>query len=164
MNPELEAADRLRSMVVIVVDDDPDCRNMMATVLDLHGAHVLTAPAAKLALHLLALHGVDALVTDLMMPGEDGYWLLHQARSIGGQVAVICVSGVAASRGDVLGAGFDGFLRKPIDPDELVLLVAETLRLRRGQQAPQPLLHPLEAARLLAEARGSRSEGRGHRL
>ena len=149
MNPELEAADSLRSMVVIVVDDDPDCRNMMATVLDLHGAHVLSAPGAQLALHLLARHGADAIVTDLMMPGEDGYWLLHQARNIGGQtVAVICVSGAATTTGEVLGAGFDGFLRKPIDPDELVRLVAETARLRRGQQAPGPLLHAIEAARL----------------
>ena len=142
VKPELEAPDTLRSMMVIVVDDDPDCRNMMASVLELYGAHVLTAPGAKLALNLLAQHGADAIVTDLMMPGEDGYWLLHQARTIGGQTAaLICVSGVASSTRDVLGAGFDRFLRKPIDPDELARLLAETLRLRRDREVPQRLLH-----------------------
>jgi len=117
----------LRGMVVIVIDDDNDSREMMAAVLELYGAHVVTAPGAKVALHLLRQQRADAIVTDLMMPGEDGYWLLHQLRHFESlAVPIIAVSGVVTSATDVLHAGFDAFLRKPIDPDDVVRLVAET--------------------------------------
>jgi CheY-like chemotaxis protein len=122
-----ESTEPLCGMVVIVVDDDNDSREIVATVLELYGAHVVTAPGAKVALHLLRQHRADAIVTDLMMPGEDGYWLLHQLRHFERlAVPIIAVSGVVTSANDVLHAGFDAFLRKPIDPDDVVRLVAET--------------------------------------
>jgi CheY-like chemotaxis protein len=68
-----------------------------------------------------------------MMPGEDGYWLLHQLRHFESlAVPIIAVSGVVTSANDVLDAGFGAFLRKPIDPDDVVRLVAETRPIPRG--------------------------------
>jgi DNA-binding response OmpR family regulator len=61
-----------------------------------------------------------------MMPGEDGYWLVHELRHVERlAVPIIALSGVVTSANDVLHAGFDAFLRKPIDPDEIVRRVAE---------------------------------------
>jgi CheY-like chemotaxis protein len=119
-------------MVVIVVDDDKDSRELVATVLELYGAHVVTAPGAKVALDLSRQHRADAIVTDLMMPGEDGYWLLHQLRHFERLVPIIAVSGVVTSAHDVLHAGFDAFLRKPFDPDDVVRLVTETRPMPSG--------------------------------
>jgi CheY-like chemotaxis protein len=85
---------------------------------------VATAGGAREGLKLVEAGRFDVLVTDLTMPHDDGYWLLDRVRAMLGEIPVVSISGVATHRTAVLGAGFDAFLRKPVEPDELVGVVA----------------------------------------
>ena len=123
--PPAPSGQRLAGMTVLVVDDEDDAREMLRMVLQLAGATVVTASGARQGLEVFGSSHPDVLVTDLTMPRDDGYWLLEHVREATlGETPVVSISGVATRQAAVLDAGFDSFLRKPIDPDELVHVVA----------------------------------------
>jgi PAS domain S-box-containing protein len=132
--PEAETTpDRLPSLVgvrVLVVDDEPDMRDLVTTVLEQQGAAVRAALSTSEALDALAAFAPDVLLCDIGMPGEDGYALIRQvrAREAGGgrHLAAVAITAYARpeDRTRALVAGFHAHLAKPVQPEELTVVVA----------------------------------------
>jgi PAS domain S-box-containing protein len=123
----------LRDLRVLVVDDEEDSRELMATILRRAGADVACAAGSRAALELFSRWSPDVVVSDLAMPGADGFELVTQVRERDPSVAALAVSGFTALRDTdrALAAGFDVHVGKPIDAAELVEAVHEAARLRR---------------------------------
>ena len=124
---------RLAGTRVLIVDDDPDAREVVAAILRHYGASVIVATSVSTALVALRREQVDVMVADLGMPIEDGYDLIRHVRS--SEVDKIARMPAAAltaytteeDRDRVLAAGFQFHLAKPVDP---AVLVATVERLR----------------------------------
>ena len=133
---------------VLVVDDEPDAREVLATVLAPHGAAVTVAGSTAEALALLDGGLFDLLVADIGMPGEDGYALIERLRASADANAAVPAVALTAYAGEVdrrraLDAGFDLHLPKPVDPDALVTALAA---LCHGEATPA--LEPPERSAL----------------
>ena len=132
---------RLDGTRVLIVDDEPAAREVMAYALMERGARVTAAATAADAYSLLAAEPFDVLLADIAMPGEDGCSLIRRVRaSADGRVAVIPAAAVTAharddERRDVLAAGFHAHLVKPIEPRELARAVGALTRRSSGQEA-----------------------------
>jgi PAS domain S-box-containing protein len=118
----------LRGVRVLVVDDDEDVRGMMETVLSERGAQVTSAASAGEALDSVAREAPDVLLSDLAMPEMDGYELLRELRARPEApripAAALTAYARAEDRRQALLAGFQMHVAKPIEPDELVAVVA----------------------------------------
>jgi CheY-like chemotaxis protein len=115
---------------VLVVDDEPDARDLVATVLRLHGAEVTLAESADQALASLDLATPMVLVSDIGMPVTDGYALIRRVRARDTPDANIPALALTAyareeDRRRALEAGFHAYLAKPVDPEVLVRMVLE---------------------------------------
>lgn len=123
----LAGLSRLR---VLVVDDDPDSREVVREVLEQAGAVVAVAGSTPEALKAIAERPPDVLLSDLGMPGEDGYQLMRRVRALdpvaGGSVPAAALTAYtqAENKRAAQEAGFQGYLAKPIDPAELTAAVA----------------------------------------
>lgn len=121
----------LDGLTVLIVEDDRDAREMLACVLETCGAcvHGCASPGAALA--YLAEHSPDVMVSDIAMPGEDGYSLMRRVRSLeqGTRRKLPSVALTAFAREldrqHALQAGFDRHFAKPLEPDLLVRSIAE---------------------------------------
>jgi len=115
---------------ILVVDDDPDVLDLFEVALTTCGADVTTTDNARDAVALAAQVQPHAIVSDIAMVGEDGYWLVRELKRLPGEVVadipVIAATayGYEHPRARVLAAGFAEHLQKPIDPDALCRLVA----------------------------------------
>lgn len=124
-------ASRLAGLCILVVDDHDDTRELIEVALSQYGADVRLAGSVAEALTTLNTKRVDVLVSDLGLPGEDGYDLLHavQTRPGGGPPAIaLSAHAGAADREQALAAGFILHLAKPVDPQDLMEAVATTAR------------------------------------
>lgn len=116
---------------VLVVDDNEDTRHLLRTMLEAHGARVITANSVDEARAALAGEIPDVLVTDLAMPGEDGFSLLEYCRHHGDArlqslpIMALTAYGTQQAQDRVLAAGFDAYLAKPVDPAEVGRLVRD---------------------------------------
>lgn len=125
-----EATGRLAGARVLVVDDDADARVMTCRLLESAGADVITAATARDALAALARQEFDVLVSDIGMPGEDGYELIRRVRADEGgpnrAVPAMALTAYARTQDRVrtLQAGFQRHLAKPVEPAELLEAVA----------------------------------------
>ncbi len=128
----VEAPIALRDLRVLVVDDEEDSRELMATVLRRAGADVACASGVSAALDLFGTWTPDVVVSDLAMPGADGCELIGMLREKDPLVAALAVSGFTGERDTdrALAAGFDVHVGKPVDAAELVEAVFEASRLR----------------------------------
>jgi CheY-like chemotaxis protein len=123
----------LRGVRVLVVDDDEDNMEVFSVALTACGAAVVTANRADEALRVLAAQRVDVVVSDIAMPGGDGYWLIDQVRRLPDPrfssipVVAITAYGREHSRARVLAAGFADHLQKPIDPAVLCQAIASAV-------------------------------------
>ena len=120
--------ERLRSLRVLLVEDDETTRTLLATILGTFGADVTAASCATDAEAALLTFEPEILVTDIEMPGNDGVSLLHALRGLRSTTfPAVAVTGYAddASRERVLAAGFNGFVTKPVDR---VILADEIVR------------------------------------
>ena len=132
-----EAAPALRSTLrgvrVLVVDDDPDSLEMSAMVLREAGADVRAASSAFRAYEVMRAWQPTVVLTDLAMPGEDGFMLTRGLKAAFGRrgvdVPVIALTayGTPDNRSRALEAGFDVYLTKPIDPVELAGVIEEVV-------------------------------------
>ena len=125
-----EPAGSLRGIRVLVTDDEEDARDLVATVLGMHDADVVTAASADEAILQIARHAPAVLVSDIGMPGADGYALIARVRALPTKASTIPALALTAyARGEdrrrALAAGFQTYLAKPADPDELVRVVLE---------------------------------------
>jgi CheY-like chemotaxis protein len=126
-----DATDLLQGISVLVVDDDDDSRQVVEVHLERHGAQVLTAASAAVALDLLQREHVDVLLSDVAMPGEDGYTLIRKLRALNTPrtAAIPAVALTAFARNEdrqqALQAGFQLHLPKPVDTHALIVAVAK---------------------------------------
>jgi len=120
----------LTGLRVMLVDDDADVRDVMSSVLSQCGALVTCAASAREALRLLTGgQPINVLLSDIAMPGEDGYELIRQVRALSASVAGLPAAAVTAFAGTeererALAAGFQMHLAKPLLPETLVNAVA----------------------------------------
>jgi CheY-like chemotaxis protein len=120
----------LRGVSVLVVEDEEDTRELLITALEQCGAEVIAVSSAAEALERLDERPPDVLVSDLAMPGEDGYALIRKVRARpaerGGRVPAAALTAYARAEDRVrsLAAGFQMHVPKPIDPADLVSMVA----------------------------------------
>jgi CheY-like chemotaxis protein len=139
-SPQRTVPDRtlLAGVRVMVVEDETDSRDILAGVLREWGAEVTTAASAPEALTAMSHRPPDVLVSDIGMPGMDGYDLireLHKPRSDNAaHVPAIALTAYAGeeSRGKALESGFDEHVAKPADPQQLLSAVARLA----GRRAP----------------------------
>src|SRR5262249_32849920 len=114
-------------VTVLVVDDEADARDVIATVLESAGAQIHTACSVSEALMLLEHLSPDLLLSDVAMPGEDGLALIRKVRALARGARLPARAPTAYARDEdrsrVLGAGFTPHLGKPVDPDVLVAAV-----------------------------------------
>jgi PAS domain S-box-containing protein len=120
----------LSGLSVLVVDDEADARELIATVLEQAGARAITASNVDEALMHLVRDRPDVLLTDIGMPGADGYTLLQKVRELdpkeGGQIPAAALTAYSRTE-DARRAFAAGFLRhvaKPVEPAFLVAQVA----------------------------------------
>jgi CheY-like chemotaxis protein/nitrogen-specific signal transduction histidine kinase len=137
-NTQAEVRSRLAGTTVLMVDDDPDAREVVTAILRHYGAKVIVATSVSTALVALRREQVDVLLADLGMPVEDGYDLIRQVReSETPKIAAMPAAALTAytteeDRERVLAAGFQFHLAKPVDP---AVLVATVDRLRTENQS-----------------------------
>lgn len=121
--------DVIAGVKVLVVDDEPDARALVKRVLEGCGAEVRVASSVVEALEVLRKYRPQVLVSDIGMPGEDGYDLMRQVRASGlsaTKVPAVALTAFARSedRRRAMMAGFQTHVAKPVDPAELVAVVA----------------------------------------
>lgn len=118
----------LRGLRVVVVDDDADAVELLSRILDASGAQVRACGSAAEALAALTEWAPDVLVSDIEMPGEDGYGLIRRFRALeppGRPLPAVAVTAYARSEDRVraLASGFTTHIAKPVEPLELVTVV-----------------------------------------
>jgi len=124
------AARPLEGLHVLVVDGEADARDFVAALLEQRGAQVTTASSARAAVEAITQSAPDALVSDIGIPGEDGYALVREVRRLGVERGVwfpaiaLTAYAHAQDRSRALSAGYQVHLSKPIDPDTLVATIA----------------------------------------
>jgi CheY-like chemotaxis protein len=124
---------------VLVVEDDKDARDVFCAMLDYEGAMVLGTASAEEALGVLRTVQPHVIVTDIALPGHDGFWLLEQLRGSPRthRIPVVAVTAVVG-REEVLDAGFDAFVAKPVRPEGVADAVLVALALRSRPDDPPP--------------------------
>ncbi len=124
---------------LLVVEDDKDARDVFCAMLDYEGAMVLGTSSAEEALAVLKTVRPHAIIIDIVLPGRDGFWLLEQLR--GSQrmraIPVVAVTAVAG-REEILDAGFDAYVAKPVRPEGVADAVLAALALRSDPDGPPP--------------------------
>jgi PAS domain S-box-containing protein len=127
--PEAEPV-TLDGLRVLVVDDDPDGRELVRRVLGASGATVVTAGSAAEGLEAVERERPDVIVSDIGMPGVDGYEFIRRVRALGrgrgGAAPAVAVTAFARSedRRRALRAGYQSHVAKPMDAAELVEVIA----------------------------------------
>ena len=135
--PEPVPAVDLRGLKVLIVDDDVEARDLVATALRRAGAHVRTAANATEALADVTEHPPAVIVSDLEMPGEDGFALIRRLRALapehGGDIPAAALTAHARPEEiqRALEAGFQRHLAKPTAPDEIARAVAALVKPQR---------------------------------
>ncbi|MEA2488641.1 MAG: hypothetical protein QOH21_433 [Acidobacteriota bacterium] len=130
--PASDGTYSIAGMRVLVVDDEPEMRKLITTVLRAAGASVVTASSAADAFEHLTAQSFDALVSDIAMPDEDGHSLTRRIRARNDDKSTIPAVAVTAYGGPLqrqlaLSAGFDDYVKKPFAPQDLVRAVAGVL-------------------------------------
>ncbi|HZS10070.1 MAG TPA: PAS domain S-box protein [Blastocatellia bacterium] len=129
---------------VLVVEDEPDTREMLKLLLAQYGASAITTSSAAEALALLDEWLPDLIISDLAMPDRDGYWLIDGVRKLnaatGRNIPAIALTAYAKAedRARALGAGFQLHIAKPFEPEHLAEAVARLLGRQREGQTSTP--------------------------
>jgi len=127
----------LSDVRVLAVDDDADALTLVREILETAGAQVFTAASAPAALAVLEEQSPDVLISDLGMPGMDGFELIQRVRTLTNEKKHIPAAALTAyarseDRARALRTGFEMHLAKPIDPSELIAAVVSLARRRSG--------------------------------
>lgn len=130
-----EATHRLAGVRVLVVEDEPDTRELVATVLERLGATVTACASAEDALASFEGSAPHIVVSDLALPRIDGWEMIRRLRAVplGRTVPALALSANASieDAGRALDAGFDVHLAKPVSREELVVAVLSVVDVRR---------------------------------
>ena len=118
---------------ILVVEDDPNARRLMQTVLERGGYSVYTAKDGLDALELMDQKHVDLIVLDVMMPRMDGFAFTKELRDGGSDLPILMVTAretpADVKRGFIIGT--DDYMTKPVDEEEMLLRIAALLRRSR---------------------------------
>jgi CheY-like chemotaxis protein len=120
----------LDGVTVLAVDDEPDARNLLKRVLEGCGARVFVASSSREGLEMVRRERPDMIVSDIGMPGEDGYEFIRQVRQLppdeGGRTPAAALTAFARAedRTRALRAGYQTHVAKPVEPTELTAVVA----------------------------------------
>jgi CheY-like chemotaxis protein len=120
----------LQGIRVLVVDDEDDAREATAFLLAQAGARVTSVSSSAEAVDAFSADRPDVLLSDIAMPGEDGYALIRHVRSLppesGGRIPAAALTAYATldDRAQALREGYDEHIPKPVDPERLVRAVA----------------------------------------
>ena len=156
--PMIEAGDEapvqhLDGVSVMVVDDDQDSRSFMSQLLQNHGASVVAAESTSEALGRLRQLRPRVLISDIGMPGEDGYALIRRVRELsedeGGAVPAIALTAYARPEDEraALGAGYQRHLSKPVSVPHLMATIAELAAGPAAANDPTPAALPARRRR-----------------
>jgi CheY-like chemotaxis protein len=138
--PANEATERLDGLRILVVDDEPDTRDLLKQGLENCGANVRLAASAAEAVDSIVAEIPDMLISDIGMPGIDGYDLIRQIRGLpadaGGKIPAVALTAYTRveDRLQALRAGYDMHVPKPVELAELVAVAASVVR--RQQNPP----------------------------
>ncbi|HXF15970.1 MAG TPA: PAS domain-containing protein [Burkholderiales bacterium] len=123
-------SDRIRGARILVVDDDADARDLLRRLLEDCGAQVALSGSSADAIEIIRQGQLDLVVSDIGMPGEDGYALMRRVRMLpaeeGGKVPALALTAYARAEDRVkaIRAGYQMHVPKPVDPAELIAVVA----------------------------------------
>lgn len=130
----LEHSARIDGLQILIVDDDPDAREVLTAVLKKNNAQVIAVASCSEALERLRRSAEDRLpdiiLSDIEMPGEDGYSLIRRVRSLpsekGGQIPAIAMTAYTRTEDRIraLAEGFQTHIPKPIEAIELITVIA----------------------------------------
>ena len=129
----------LSGVTVLAVEDHADALDLLKRALENRHARVLTATSADDALKLMRTGRPDILVSDIAMPGKDGYQLIQELRTSHDKTPAIAVTAFARSE-DVtraIEAGYQAHVSKPVDEDALIAAVATYARCRIQSDSPR---------------------------
>jgi CheY-like chemotaxis protein len=125
--PAPEAPVNLAGKKLLLIEDEPDTRDALARVLRAAGAQVREAGTASAGYEAYRNDAPDLVISDIGLPGEDGYALIRKIRSVdkaAGRPATPALALTAFARNEdrarALSAGFDEHLAKPLEPEELI--------------------------------------------
>ncbi|TWH44096.1 PAS domain S-box-containing protein [Dulcicalothrix desertica PCC 7102] len=125
----------LTGVKILVVDDEPDARELIRCVLEDASANVITAGSAHDALNLITQEAPDILISDIGMPDEDGYEFIRKIRSLpsekGGKIPAVALTAYARAedRKRAMIAGYQMYLTKPVEPSELLAVISSLTNL-----------------------------------
>lgn len=131
---QLNGSLNLSGIRVLVVDDEPDTRDLLTFVMEQHGAVVVAAASACEALESLRQSPPDVLVCDIGMPEMDGYTLMRQVRAWspeqGRQIPAIALTAYAGemNQKQAFAAGFQMHISKPVEPEAMARAIAALTR------------------------------------
>ncbi len=117
----------LRGVDILLVEDEAGARNVMQRLLEGHGAKVRAVESVAAARDAIEMRGPHLIVSDIGLPGEDGYALIRYVRALPRRIPALAVTAFARpeDRQHALEAGFDEHLSKPVDPDRLLHVAAQ---------------------------------------
>jgi signal transduction histidine kinase/ActR/RegA family two-component response regulator len=146
---DVHSLSRLDGVRVLVVDDEPSASEALLVLFDSCGAEAQSAGSAAEALELFKVWRPHVLVSDIAMPAEDGYSLIRKIRLIsrekGGRTPAVALTayGKIEDRVTILAAGFQMYLSKPADPNELVAVVGSLAKGRGLVNGPAGIAEPM---------------------
>lgn len=128
-SPSFKFSPVLDGLRILVVDDEADTRDLIATVLAQCGAEVTGYGSAAEALTAIQTWKPDLLISDIGMPEEDGYSLIKKVRQLDGlcgKIPAVALTAYASTedRIHILSAGFQMHISKPVEPQELITIIA----------------------------------------
>lgn len=128
----------LKDIRILVIDDEPDTRLLLTTIMENCGATVMTAGSADEGFQAIEQFRPHLLISDIAMPEEDGYSLIRRIRALspvrGGDTPAIALTAYAREedRKQSLEAGFQKHLAKPIIPEDLIAVARELAKPEDG--------------------------------
>jgi CheY-like chemotaxis protein/signal transduction histidine kinase len=134
----VEHAGQLRDLSILVVDDHQDNRELIALLLEQCGARATCVSSCAEAMVAFGAQPPDLLLSDIGMPDEDGFTLIRKVRALpvahGGSIPAVALSGYARpeDRTRAVSEGYSWHLPKPVDPNELIAVVASLSRPEAG--------------------------------
>jgi signal transduction histidine kinase/ActR/RegA family two-component response regulator len=134
LHPSMDCPPQIEGLSILVVDDDRDARDLLQTLFEGCNARVTLASSAEEAFATLRRIRPDLLVSDIGMPDQDGYALIHRIRALdaadGGLTPAIALTAYVSTndRLRVLTSGFDNHVPKPVEPLELLAVVKSVVR------------------------------------
>jgi CheY-like chemotaxis protein len=125
-----DTAPMLSGLRALVVDDEADARDLLSAILRMKDAEARTASGLEEAISIIRRWPPDIVISDIAMPGGDGYELIRRLRDEGNKMPAIAITAYAGDEARIraLAAGFQLHLPKPVEPYELVVSVASLTR------------------------------------